>query len=84
MPELLTLSAYVASLPPERRISRRRVLALIHSGQLPAVRYGRDWLIAAGTPLPPPKTGGWPRGRRRKPDSGPTSDLAARPPRPTQ
>lgn len=27
-------------------ISRGRVYALIHSGRLPAVKWGRDWMIA--------------------------------------
>lgn len=51
-------------------LSPRRVRALITEGRLPARRIGRDYLIRAadlaGVTIHPV---GWPRGRKRKPES---------------
>ncbi len=50
-------------------LSRRRVLALIKTGQLPAERHGRDWWIAPETVqafAAKERPQGWPVGRKRK------------------
>jgi excisionase family DNA binding protein len=49
-------------------VSRRRVQALITSGQLPAQKVGRDWLIARAdleTFAQQPRPVGYPKGRPR-------------------
>lgn len=56
-------------------LTRRRILAFIEEGRLPAQKYGRDWLIdEADLANLERKPQGWAKGRpRRKDDTDGTS-----------
>jgi excisionase family DNA binding protein len=64
MPDLLSTQEAAARLG----VSPRRVVALIDTGRLPAIRVGRSWVIrAADLAQVADRPNGWPKGRRRKP-----------------
>jgi excisionase family DNA binding protein len=62
--ELLSTTTAAARLG----ISARRVVALIDTGRLPAIRVGRSWVIrAADLAKVADRPNGWPKGRRFPP-----------------
>lgn len=60
---MLTTAQAAAAL----KISRQRMLALIHAGRLPAQKHGRDWMIEpSDLELVKVRRPGYPAGRPRK------------------
>lgn len=64
------------SLIPAATLARQHGLSLSAmsrrcvAGKVPgAVKMGRDWMVPAGTVLEPASSGGWTKGKSRKPTS---------------